>query len=200
MTTTPAPAGTRTSPFSAFHPFAGESPDYDGLREVLQNFVPFNTLVDLTIAEVSPTAGRVTIAHRAELTNAVGTLHAGVLFLAADMAGSAAFLGATAHRLRGLTMFVLKNCRIDFLKPGAGDVSVAVVMDERILTAALADPGAVRVSCDAKAYLRDSAGILIGKAYLEFVCAFDAVSAPDAVVAPDAVGADDEGSAGHARR
>ncbi|MCM3883213.1 DUF4442 domain-containing protein [Frankia sp. R82] len=175
MTGIPAPAGTVSTPFSVLHPYAGENPDYDGLRAVLQASVPFNTLVDLTIAEVGPTGGRVEIAHRATLTNTVGTLHAGVLFLAADLAGSAAFLGATTRRLRELSMFFLRNCRIDFLKPGTRDVSVSAVMDEQMLSAALADPGAARVNCDAKAYLHDSAGNLIGKAYLEFACAFEPV-------------------------
>lgn len=188
MTSTPSPDGTTSTPFSAFYPFLGEKPDYEGLREVLQTSVPFNNHVDLTIAEVGPTVGRVEIVHRRELTNAVGGLHAGVLFLAADMAGSAAFVGATAHRLRGLTMFLLRNCRIDFLRPGVDNASVSAVMDERILTAALAHPGPVRFTCDAKAYLRDTEGNLIGKANLEFTCAFDAI------------GADDEGPAGHAQR
>ncbi|MCK9897345.1 PaaI family thioesterase [Frankia sp. AgB32] len=187
----PAQTGARSTPFSPYYPFAGESPDYDGLRAVLQTTVPFNDLVDLTIAEVGPTAGRVTITYRPELTNSVGTLHAGVLFLAADMAGAAAFLGATARRLRGLSMFFLRSCRIDFLKPGAGDASVTVVMDERLLAAALADPGPLRLTCDAKAYLRDSEQNLIGKAYLELACAFGAIGA---------IGAEDESLPGHVQR
>lgn len=174
MNNTSAPTPTGSTSLSALYPFSGERPDYDGLRDVLQNSVPFNNLVDLRIAEVAPTGGKVEIAFRPELTNAFGTLHAGVLFLAADMAGSAAFIGAAARRLEALTMFVLKDCRIAFLKPGLGDVTVSAVLDEHQLPAVLAETSTGRLNCDARAYLHDSSGALIGKAFLEFAVAFSA--------------------------
>lgn len=179
MTNLSAHSETMSTPFAALHQFAGDRPDYAGLRGVLQSTVPFNNFVGLTILETGPTIGRVEIPFRSELTNAVGTLHAGVLFLAADMAGSAAFLGSAAQRLGDLTLFLLKDCRVVFLKPGRGNIVVTAVMDDRLLNTALSSPVAGKANCDAKAYLHDSTGTLIGKAYLEFVFAFSAPAGPD---------------------
>ncbi|WP_054814721.1 PaaI family thioesterase [Nocardia arizonensis] len=169
MSNSPASAPTAPNPLSALHPYAGDTPDYDGLRAVLGSSVPYNSFVGLDITEVGDTEGVVTVAYRPELTNAFGTLHAGVLFLACDMAGSAAFIGAAARQLRALTMFVLKDCRIAFLKPGTGDVRIVATVDRRLLDSALAEPRPGRFTCDAKAYVYDGTGALIGKAQLDFV-------------------------------
>ncbi len=88
--------GSAPAAFAAFGPYCSDTPDYDGIREILQGSVPFNNHAGLLILETAPTRGVVEVPDSPHLLNGARTVHAGALFLASDMAGSAAFLGALA--------------------------------------------------------------------------------------------------------
>jgi uncharacterized protein (TIGR00369 family) len=160
---------TQLKEFSRFAEYAGESPDYQKICEIADAMVPFGNFVGVRITEASPERGVVEVPARDDLTNHMGTVHAGAMFLAADIAGAAAFVGALAPRIAGAERFALRDARITFLKPGAGRIRAIATVDERTVRRVLADPSAQRVDLDGKVNLYDDADVLVAKVYLDFV-------------------------------
>jgi acyl-coenzyme A thioesterase PaaI-like protein len=167
QTTTSTSSTSSAAAFAEFAPYATDKPDYAGIRATLQTLVPFNNLVGLQVVEVSADRGVVTIPDRGDLLNTAGTVHAGALFLAADLAGAAAFLGALAPRLALLDMFALRDCRTVFLRPCFGAARVSATVDAPTVEQALVGGPGERFSLDGKALVHDSDGVLVAKAYLD---------------------------------
>src|SRR5579884_1214824 len=81
---------------AAFGPIDPAAPDYDHVLRVAAGIVPFGNHSGVRVTELGPEQAVVTIPDQPHLGNHMGTVHAGALFLAADIAGAAAFLGAAA--------------------------------------------------------------------------------------------------------
>lgn len=172
-------ATTATGPgfADAFRDIDASKPDYDRIRDIAASLVPFGNHAGVRVTGLGPDQAVVEIPDEPHLYNHVGTVHAGALFLAADIAGAAAFVGALATSLDRLRWFVLRDARISFRKPATGRVTVVATVDERAMRAVLAATGDQRFDVDGKALLYTGDGTLVGKMSLEYACE---VSAPPA--------------------
>jgi acyl-coenzyme A thioesterase PaaI-like protein len=86
--------------------------DYEALKAGLQQAIPFNNHIGLEVAEVGDGRGVVLLPDSEALHNHVGSQHAGALFSAGEAASGAAFVGAFAERMAGITPLA-RSARID---------------------------------------------------------------------------------------
>jgi|SRR5689334_4471026 len=77
--------------------------DFDAIAKGLTQAVPFAGFVGVEVVRVAPGESLVRLPERQELTNHVGSQHAGALFTAAEAASGAAFVGAFAERMGDVT-------------------------------------------------------------------------------------------------
>jgi acyl-coenzyme A thioesterase PaaI-like protein len=77
--------------------------DFDAIAKGMTQAVPFAGHLGLEITSVAPGKATVRLPERPELTNHVGSQHAGALFTVAETASGAAFVGAFAERLGEVT-------------------------------------------------------------------------------------------------
>jgi uncharacterized protein (TIGR00369 family) len=77
--------------------------DFDAIAAGMTQAVPFARHLGLEITSVGEGEATVRLPERAELTNHVGSQHAGALFTVAETASGAAFVGAFAERLGDVT-------------------------------------------------------------------------------------------------
>jgi acyl-coenzyme A thioesterase PaaI-like protein len=164
---------TSTASFAqAFADIGGiDGPDFGRLQEIVDKMVPFNNHVGIRIVEVGPDSGVAQIPPAPYVLNHLGTVHAGALYLAGEVAGAAAFCGAFATRLAGIEYFTLRDSRITFLKPANGLISARATVDPRTVTTILEGDVHGRFDLDGKALLHDENGVLVAKMYLDYVCA-----------------------------
>jgi acyl-coenzyme A thioesterase PaaI-like protein len=165
---------TRISPAGGFSAVFGEvdpaAPDYEKLRAVADDMVPFGVHAGLSITEIGPERAVVEIPAEPHLTNHMRTVHAGALFLAADIAGAAAFVGAVAPRLAAIEMLVLKDARAAFRKPALGRIRAVATVDEREMRRILAAAAGRRFEIDGKAQLFDDNDVLVARFGFDYVC------------------------------
>lgn len=147
----------------------GDKPDYDKIREISDNLVPFGKHSGIEITEVGPDRAVAEIPAEPHLLNHLGTVHAGALFLAADIAGAAAFVGAAARKLSTVDVLVLRNGTASFRKPANGRIRAIATVDERETRRILAGEGQ-RFDLDGKALLYDADDVLVAKFTFEYVC------------------------------
>jgi acyl-coenzyme A thioesterase PaaI-like protein len=74
--------------------------DFEAIAAGMNQAVPFAGHVGLEIESIVPGEAVVVLPERSELTNHVGSQHAGALFTLAENASGAAFIGAFFERLR----------------------------------------------------------------------------------------------------
>ncbi|HVW40143.1 MAG TPA: PaaI family thioesterase [Amycolatopsis sp.] len=160
---------TQISFAGVFAGAAGAEPDYDKIREISENLVPFGKHAGIEITEVGPDRAVAEIPAEPHLLNHLGTVHAGALFLAADIAGAAAFVGAAATGLSTVDILVLRNGTASFRKPANGRIRAIATVDERELRRILAGEGQ-RFDLDGKALLYDADDVLVAKFTFEYVC------------------------------
>ncbi|MEA2473277.1 MAG: hypothetical protein QOE06_1192 [Thermoleophilaceae bacterium] len=103
--------------------------DFDALREGLQGAIPFNTHVGLEVVEVADGRGVVRLPDSKDLHNHVGSQHAGGLFAAGEAASGAAFMGAFAEHLGGLTPLA-RSAEIDYRKLAKGPITATATLGE----------------------------------------------------------------------
>ena len=106
-------------------------PDFDAMREALQGAIPFNTHVGLEVAEVADGRGVVRLPDEGHLHNHVGSQHAAGLFAAGEAASGAAFLGAFADHLAGLTPLA-RSAEIDYRKLAKGTITATATLGEEL--------------------------------------------------------------------
>ncbi|HEX3609035.1 MAG TPA: DUF4442 domain-containing protein [Solirubrobacterales bacterium] len=95
--------------------------DFDAIAQGMTQVVPFAGYLDLEITSISEGEALVTLPERAELTNHVGSQHAGALFTAAEAASGAAFIGAFAERLGEITPLA-RSAEISYEKIARGPI------------------------------------------------------------------------------
>ena len=103
--------------------------DYEAVRAGLEAAIPFNNHVGLEVVEVADGRGVVRLPEGSQLTNHVGSQHAGALFTAAEAASGAAFVGAFAEHMGGITPLA-KSARIDYLKLAKGPITATGTLAE----------------------------------------------------------------------
>ena len=96
-------------------------PDYDAIAVGMIQAVPFAGHLNLEITSIGDGESVVVLPERPELTNHVGSQHAGALFTAAEAASGAAFVGAFAERL-GDVVPLAKSAEIYYEKIANGPI------------------------------------------------------------------------------
>jgi uncharacterized protein (TIGR00369 family) len=137
--------------------------DFDAIAEGMTQAVPFAAFLGLEITEVSVGEAVVRLPERAELTNHVGSQHAGALFTVAEAASGAAFVGAFAERLGEITPLA-RRAEISYEKIAKGPIEarskLGVPAEEAL--AILDAEGKVEFPCEIE--LVDGAGTRVATA------------------------------------
>ena len=95
--------------------------DFDAIAKGMTQAVPFAGHLGLEITSVAEGEATVRLPERVELTNHVGSQHAGALFTAAETASGAAFVGAFAARLGEVTPLA-RSAEIAYEKIAKGPI------------------------------------------------------------------------------
>lgn len=119
--------------------------DYEAVRAGLEQAIPFNQHVGLKVVEVAEGKGVVELPDDDNLKNHVGSQHAGALFSAAEAASGAAFVGAFAEHLGGITPLAEK-AEISYRKLAKGPITAIGTLgeDKAALLGTLESEGRVR--------------------------------------------------------
>ncbi|WP_330253483.1 DUF4442 domain-containing protein [Nocardia sp. NBC_00565] len=144
--------------------------DYEYLRAVSQEMVPFGRHVGTRITEIGPERAVVEIPAVDTVRNHMGTVHAGALFTAADIGGAAAFVGAAATRLRTVERLVLRAGTASYRKPAIGRIRAIATVDQRELAEVLAATTSNRFELSGKAALLDDGDVVVAKFTFDYVC------------------------------
>jgi acyl-coenzyme A thioesterase PaaI-like protein len=123
--------------------------DFDAIAHGMTQAVPFAAFLNLEITDVGPGHAVVRLPERPELTNHVGSQHAGALFTAAEAASGAAFVGAFAERMGEVTPLA-SGAEISYEKIARGPIEatskLGVPAEEALAT--LDSEGVVRFPCE----------------------------------------------------
>ena len=140
--------------------------DYDALKEGLRAAVPFVQLLELEYVELGPGTATVRLPERPEITNHVGSQHAGGLFTAAETASGAAFIAAFADRLGEVTPLA-KSASIDYEKLAKGPIDATASLDgaDGLIQALDADG---KVEFQVEVVMKDSDGQQVASAQVDW--------------------------------
>ncbi|MGW5574598.1 DUF4442 domain-containing protein [Nocardia thailandica] len=144
--------------------------DYEYLRAVSDALVPFGRTVGTRVTEISAHRAVVEIPAGDGVANHMGTVHAGALFTAADIAGAAAFVGAAAPRLHTVERLVLRGGGESYRKPALGRIRAIATVDVTELADILGATASGRFELSGKASLFDDADVLVAKFTFDYVC------------------------------
>lgn len=95
--------------------------DFDLIAQGMSQAVPFAGHLGLEITSIAEGEATVVLPERPELTNHVGSQHAGALFTLAETASGAAFVGAFAERLGDVTPLA-RSAEISYEKIAKGPI------------------------------------------------------------------------------
>lgn len=123
--------------------------DYDAIAKGMAMAVPFAGHLNLEITSIAEGEAIVLLPERPELTNHVGTQHAGALFTVAETASGAAFVGAFATRL-GDVVPLARAAEINYELPARGVVTATAKLgvDGAEALATLDEAGKVEFPCE----------------------------------------------------
>lgn len=137
--------------------------DFDAIAAGMNQAVPFVGHLGLEVVSIAEGEAVVRLPERPELTNHVGSQHAGALFTAAETASGAAFVGAFAERMGDVTPLA-KSAEIAYEKIAKGPIEATAKLgigkDEALAT--LDADGKVEFPCDV--VLTDEAGTQVATA------------------------------------
>lgn len=141
--------------------------DFDVIARGMTQAVPFAGHLGLEVTRISEGEAAVRLPERTELTNHVGSQHAGALFTAAETASGAAFVGAFAERLGDVTPLA-RSAEISYERIAKGPIEaiarLGVSRDEALAT--LDSQGKVEFPCDVE--LVDGSGERIASATISW--------------------------------
>ncbi|ETA01121.1 uncharacterized protein, possibly involved in aromatic compounds catabolism [Frankia casuarinae] len=149
-------------------------PNLEQLRSVIDTMVPFCNLTGVRVVELRRDGGVAELPNRPDLQNHMGTVHAAAQFLAAEVSGAAAFSGALAPRIFSLRSFVLRDCRIMYLRPAVGRIRAHGSVDIEVAHPAAERTAEERFEIRGGSLLYDDAGALVAKAEFDYRAWFDA--------------------------
>jgi uncharacterized protein (TIGR00369 family) len=137
--------------------------DFDALAKGMAMAVPFAGHLGLEITEISAGEATVRLPRRTELTNHVGSQHAGALFTVAETASGAAFVGAFAIRMAEVTPLA-RSAEIEYLKVASGPITASAKLgvDAAEALAILDADGKVEFPCEVE--LSDESGNTVATA------------------------------------
>src|SRR3954447_996829 len=153
--------------------------DFDAIAQAMTQAVPFAGHLGLEITSVGEGEATVRLPDRDELTNHVGSQHAGGLFTAAETASGAAFVGAFAERMGEVTPLA-RSAEISYEKIAHGPIeahaTLGVAADEALAT--LDADGKVVFPCQIE--LIDAEGQRVATATVEWHVRLNKPSEPQA--------------------
>lgn len=144
--------------------------DYEQIRQLVDSVVPVNDHVGVRVIEVGFATAVAEVSDRHETRNHLGTVHAAVMFLAAETACAGAFSGGLAARVTAVQSFVLREARTTFFRPAAGRIRATATVDDKALSTILSGEGQGPYEISGKALLNDDAGKLVGKVDFDYAC------------------------------
>ena len=141
--------------------------DFEVIAQGMTQAVPFAGHLGLEITSVSEGEATVTLPERPELTNHVGSQHAGALFTAAETASGAAFVGAFAERMGEVTPLA-RGAEISYEKIAKGPIEAKATLgvDKEEAIATLDSDGKVVFPCEIE--LTDSSGQRVATATVQW--------------------------------
>lgn len=152
--------------------------DYEYLRTVSTSMVPFGDHVGTEITDLGPTGATVQIGADLPVTNHMGTVHAGALFTAADIAGAAAFVGVAADVLPRVKRLVLRGATANYRRPAVGRIRAVATADAAMVADIRTSTTASRFEISIPASLLDDAEVTVAEFEFDYVCdTFDAQDA-----------------------
>jgi uncharacterized protein (TIGR00369 family) len=101
----------------------------EAIRRQLDRSVPLARLLGIEIDRLDHDAAQARLAANAHLASHIGSLHAGALFSVCEAAAGAALAGAMAAVIMR-TRIVVRDARIDYLKPAHGEVQARARLAE----------------------------------------------------------------------
>ncbi len=137
--------------------------DFDAIAAGMSQAVPFAGHLGLEITNIAEGEATVVLPERRDLTNHVGSQHAGALFTAAENASGAAFVGAFAERMGDATPLA-RSAEIAYEKIARGPITAQATLgmpkDEALAT--LDRDGKVEFPCEV--VLSDADGTQVASA------------------------------------
>lgn len=153
--------------------------DFDLIAQGMTQAVPFAGHLGLEITSIAEGEATVVLPERPELTNHVGSQHAGALFTVAETASGAAFVGAFAERLGDVTPLA-RNAEISYEKIAKGPIEarakLAVPAAEALST--LDAEGKVVFPCEIE--LTDASGLRVATATVQWHVRLNQPAEPEA--------------------
>jgi uncharacterized protein (TIGR00369 family) len=153
--------------------------DFDAIAQGMTQAVPFAAFLDLKITSVASGEAVVVLPERAELTNHVGSQHAGALFTVAEAASGAAFVGAFAERLGEITPLA-RSAEISYTKIAKGPIEAKAKLGVPAADAlaTLDAEGRVQFPCEVE--LADGSGTQVATATVHWHVRLNEPSPADA--------------------
>jgi acyl-coenzyme A thioesterase PaaI-like protein len=153
--------------------------DFDLIAQGMTQAVPFAGHLGLEVTGIAEGEATVVLPERPELTNHVGSQHAGALFTVAEAASGAAFLGAFAERL-GDIIPLARSAEISYEKIAKGPIEakakLAVPAAEALST--LDTEGKVVFPCEIE--LTDASGQRVATATVQWHVRLNQPAEPEA--------------------
>jgi thioesterase domain-containing protein len=130
------------------------------IRRQLRRSVPFARLLGIDVESLDQQRAVTRMAAHGQLANHVGSVHAGAMFTVCEAASGAVLAGAMVEVIMH-ARFVVRDARIEYLKPAQGDVTArATLADEgAAVLEALRREGCAEVAVDVSAVTRGADGL-----------------------------------------
>ena len=153
--------------------------DFEAIAQGMTQAVPFAGHLGLEITNVSEGEATVLLPERTELTNHVGSQHAGALFTLAETASGAAFVGAFAERMGEVTPLA-RSAEISYEKIAKGPIegTAKLGVDAAEALATLDAEGKVVFPCQIE--LTDTSGLRVATATVDWHVRLNQPAAPEA--------------------
>jgi len=153
--------------------------DFDAIAQGMTHAVPFAGHLGLEITHVADGEALVVLPEGHELTNHVGSQHAGALFTVAETASGAAFVGAFAERMGEVTPLA-RSAEISFEKIAKGPIeaSAKLGVDPAAALATLDAEGKVVFPCEVE--LNDADGQRVATAIVQWHVRLNKPTEPEA--------------------
>jgi uncharacterized protein (TIGR00369 family) len=152
---------------------------FDAIAQGMSQAVPFAGFLGVEVTSVSAGEAVARLPERPELTNHVGSQHAGALFTVAETASGAAFVGAFAERMGDVTPLA-RSAEISYEKIAKGpiDASAKLGVDPVAALATLDAEGKVVFPCDVE--LNDADGQRVATAVVQWHVRLNKPAEPEA--------------------
>lgn len=149
--------------------FAGGRVDFARLQQVVDSMVPFATFTGVRLTELTREGAVAEIPDDPRYNNHLGTVHAGALFLAAEVACAGAFAGVIAPHLAELRFFVLRASKVWFLNAGRGRVLVSGTIAAADAVETRTEQGERQLELTATAMVRAADNLLLARISFDYL-------------------------------